>query len=91
VSSKTKIDALVKSLDAALRRILSHCGVQQVLLIPSDLRALPAAFLRARRANRLFRTFYDLIKIVLPVFFMVFFPVNTISLILGSIRLHAPC
>jgi hypothetical protein len=36
VSSKTKIDALVKIPDAALRRILSHCGVQQERLIPSN-------------------------------------------------------
>jgi hypothetical protein len=43
------VDALVKSPDAALRFIFSHCGVRQVRLISSDLRALPAAFLRARR------------------------------------------
>jgi hypothetical protein len=58
-----KADALVKSPDAALRCILSHCGVQQVRLIPSDLHALPANFLRVRSENRLFRNFYDFIKI----------------------------
>ena len=61
--SRSNFDALVKSPDAALRRILSHCGVRQVLLIPSYLRALAAAFLRARRENRLFRTFYGTIKV----------------------------
>jgi hypothetical protein len=34
------IDNFVKSSSAALRFILSHCGVRQVRLIPSDLRAL---------------------------------------------------
>jgi hypothetical protein len=33
-----------KNPDAALRRILRHCGVRQVLLIPQDLRALPVDF-----------------------------------------------
>jgi hypothetical protein len=46
-----KIDTLVKSPDAALRFILRHCGVQQVRLISSDLRALPANFLRACLKN----------------------------------------
>jgi hypothetical protein len=33
-------DNFVKSSSAALRFILSHCGVRQVRLIPLDLRAL---------------------------------------------------
>jgi len=33
-------DNFAKSPSAALRFILSHCGVRQVRLIPSDLRAL---------------------------------------------------
>jgi len=48
------VDTLVKSPDAALRFILSHCGVQHVCLIPSGLRALPANFLRARLKNGYF-------------------------------------
>ncbi|MEN6374392.1 MAG: hypothetical protein ABFD75_06360 [Smithella sp.] len=40
----TWYDGLVKRLDAALRFIPCHCGVRQVLLVPHDLRALPAAF-----------------------------------------------
>jgi len=57
-----KIDTLVKSPDAALRFILSHCGVQHVRLIPSDLRALPANFLRACLKNMHFPIFYNFIK-----------------------------
>jgi len=38
--SKFKVDNFVKSPSAALRFILSHCGVRQVRLIPSDSRAL---------------------------------------------------
>jgi hypothetical protein len=43
------LDGLVKRPDAALRFILRHCGIRKVCLIPYDLRALPAAFLRVRR------------------------------------------
>jgi len=57
-------DTLVKSPDAALRCILSHCGVRQARLIPSDVRALPAAFLRARPEKGHFRTFYDFINVL---------------------------
>jgi len=42
------LDGLVKRSDAALRFILRHCGIRKVCLIPHDLRALPAAFLRGR-------------------------------------------
>ena len=53
------VNALVKSPDAALRFILSHCGVRKVRRTPSDLRALPANFLRARPENSHFLTFYE--------------------------------
>jgi len=59
------IDTRVKNPDAALRFILSHCGVQQVRLIPSDLRALPANFLRARLKYGYLLTFYDFINVAL--------------------------
>jgi hypothetical protein len=56
------IDTPVKSPDAALRFILSHCGVQHVCLISSDSRALPANFLRACLKNVHFLNFYDFIN-----------------------------
>jgi hypothetical protein len=62
-TGKTIINTLVKSPDAALRFILSHCSVRQVRFIPLDLRALPVNFLRARPKNGHFQTFYDFIII----------------------------
>jgi hypothetical protein len=44
----SRFNALGENPDAALRRILSHWGVQYVRLIPSDVRALPTVFFRAR-------------------------------------------
>jgi hypothetical protein len=44
-------DGFVKSPDAALRCILRHCGVPMVRLIPQDLRALPANFLRSHHLS----------------------------------------
>jgi hypothetical protein len=41
-----------------LRVILSHCGVQEVRLIPSDLRALPANFLRVLLLFYAFKSSY---------------------------------
>jgi hypothetical protein len=65
------IDTLVKSPDAALRFILSLCGVQQVRLIPSDA-CKQVSKDRARLACELFTsvpenahllTFYDIITV----------------------------
>jgi hypothetical protein len=55
------LDGFVKSPDAALRCILRHCGVHQVRLIPQDLRALPAIFLRSRPKFKVFATFYEFV------------------------------
>jgi hypothetical protein len=42
-----------------------HCGEPDVLSIPSDLRALPANFLRACGKNKHFQAFYDSINLII--------------------------
>ncbi len=54
-------DGFVKSLDAALRCILRHCDVQQVRLIPQDLRALPADLFAKPSIMTIVLTFYEFI------------------------------
>jgi hypothetical protein len=54
-------DGFVKSPDAALRFIISHCGVRKVRLIPHGLRALPAALFTKLSYLASFSTFYDFI------------------------------
>ena len=56
------VNALVKSPDAALRFILPDViatAYGKYDIIPSDVRALPANFLRARPENGHFQTFYE--------------------------------